>query len=137
MKKIFVMLLVLALSIGIGCCTSPNNAKKNFANCVAKVVSPVKNVLCPPSQTQVDQAAAAAAFLASLFGKDYTAQIALAEQIFLDIAAKVCVGLDQLQMALDQFDAVAEAVQGQAMLRGVPVTAKVPDVSALRAALKK
>lgn len=136
MKKVIVLLFALGLLIA-GCCTSPTNSRKTFGNCVAKVLSPVKNVLCPPNQQQVDQAAAAAAFLASLFGRDYTTQIALAEQIFLDVAAKVCVGLDQLEFALGQFDAVAEVIQGQAMLRGVPVTVKVPDVSALRAALKK
>ena len=143
MKKILAIAIVLALVGAMGCCTSPDNTNKNFGNCVAKVFKPVKGILCPPNETQVDQAAAAAKFLGSMLGKDWSSQVDLARQTFLNVAERICVGLDQLQDAVATFDSAAMVVrtanEQKAEKYGLfkdYVGLQVPDISALRQVVK-
>jgi len=144
MKKILVIAtLLLATLAFIGCCTSPNNSNKNIGNCLSKVAGPVEAVLCPPNKTQMDQAAAAAAWMTKTFlGKDYTTAIAMAEQIFLAVANGICVGLDQLNITLTTYDQAVQlaaplVVQGQVIRQMATAAEPAPDVSALRKVLKK
>jgi len=104
-----------------------------------------KNLLCDPTEAQVNAAKTAAAFLDLAAGfvglSEVQVAITLAIIIFNRVRPGLCVALDELEQAIktvDQVDAVLagdEAVQ-KAIRTGQPRPV-APDLTALRAASRK
>ena len=118
MKRLLVILTILALA-SVGCCTKtlPNGTMTNNPwNCIAIV----NQKLCDPSQAQQDAAANAVAFLEMAMQyvpANLQAIYLTAKGTFLLVKPGLCVGLDQLQAAIEQFDDACAADAGLPRLR--------------------
>ena len=141
MKRLLIVAaLLIAASLLAGCCTKtlPNGTvTRNPWNCI----STVNQKLCNPSQAQQDAAAKAVAFIEMAMQyvpSSLQAVYLTAKGTFMLVKPGLCVGLDQLQAAIEQFDDAVRQVQANVKATATPgVTVQVPDISALRMAVRK
>ena len=122
MKRLSIVaaLLIAASLLLVGCCTKtlPNGTiTRNPWNCIATV----NQKLCNPSQAQQDAAASAVAFIEMAMAyvpANLQAIYLTAKGTFLLVKPGLCVGLDQLQAAIEQFDDAVRQMQAATKVAG-------------------